>query len=76
MSGVVDRAKPAAKRLILGETTHLSRHAQTELAAWIGITTIIQEFANRCGNPRFPHQDRAVLMDTAAPPALVVNLGC
>ena len=68
MSRVVDRAKPGAKQLILGETAQLNRQMQTDLAAWIGSTTIIQEFANCYGVPRIPPQDRAALMDAGAPP--------
>jgi hypothetical protein len=68
MSRVVDRAKPHAEHLILGATTQLNRQAQIDLAAWIGITTIIQEFANRLGFPRIPPEDRRVLIDTGAPP--------
>lgn len=68
MSRVVNRAKLYAKQLILGETLQLNREAQTDLAAWIGITTIIQEFANRRGVRRIPSQDRVTLMNTEAPP--------
>jgi len=68
MSRVVDRAKPHAKRMILGETFQLNREEQTDLAAWIGITTVIQEFANRLGARRIPPEDRTVLINTEAPP--------
>lgn len=68
MSRVVDRAKPYATQMILGTTLQLNREAQTDLAAWIGITTVIQEFAKRCGVRRIPPEDRTVLMNTEAPP--------
>lgn len=68
MSRVVDRAKPCATQMILGTPFQLTREAQTDLAAWVGITTVIQEFANRCGVRRIPPEDRTVLMKTEAPP--------
>jgi hypothetical protein len=68
MSRVVDRAKPHVERMIFGQSFKLDRKNQTDLAAWIGVTTVIQEFANRLGRPRIPPEDRAVLMDTEAPP--------
>lgn len=68
MSRVVDRAKPHVERMILGKTFQLNRKAQTDLAAWIGITTVIQEFTNRHGARRIPPEDRKVLMNTEAPP--------
>ena len=68
MSRVVDRAKSHTEKLILGKTTHLNRQAQIDLAAWIGVTTITQEFANRGRRPRIPAQDRLAFMDTGAPP--------
>jgi len=68
MSRVVERAKPHAKRVILGETFQLNREAQTDLAAWIGITTVVQEFANRRGARRIPPKDRTALMNTETPP--------
>jgi len=70
MSRVVDRAKPNVERMILGKSFQLNQEDQTYLAAWIGITTIFQEFANRDGLPRIPHEDRTVLMKTEAPPLL------
>ena len=68
MSRVVDRAKPHVERMILGKSFQLDRKEQTDLAAWIGITTVIQEFANRHGVRRIPPEDRTVLMNTEAPP--------
>lgn len=68
MSRVVDRAKFCATQMIRGKPFQLNRDAQTDLAAWVGITTVIQEFANRCGARRIPPQDRTVLMNTEAPP--------
>jgi hypothetical protein len=68
MSCVVDRAKPHVERMILGKSFKLNRKEQTDLAAWIGVTTVIQEFANRVGTPRIPPEDRTVLMNTEAPP--------
>ena len=68
MSRVVDRAKPHVERMILGKSFQLDRKEQTDLAAWIGITTVIQELANRLGVPRIPPEERTVLMKTEAPP--------
>lgn len=68
MSRVVDRAKPLVEQMILGKAFELNRREQTELAAWIGITTIMQEFANRHGAHAISPEDRAVLMTTEAPP--------
>jgi hypothetical protein len=68
MSGVVDRAKPHVERMIAGKTFHLNRKEQTDLAAWTGITTVVQEFANRQGARRISPDDRTVLMNTKAPP--------
>ncbi len=68
MSRVVGRAKRHVERMILGQAFQIDRKEQTDLAAWIGITTIIQEFANRQGARRIPHEDRTVLMNTEAPP--------
>jgi hypothetical protein len=70
MSRVVDLAKPHVERMILDKTFQLNRKEQTDLAAWIGITTVIQEFANRQGARRIPPDDRTVLMTTEAPPLL------
>jgi hypothetical protein len=68
MSRVVDRAKPVVERMILGKNFELNRKEETDLSAWIGITTIIQEFANRHGACRISPADRTVLMNTEAPP--------
>lgn len=68
MSRVVDRAKSHVERMILGERIQLDRGEQTDLAGWIGITTVIQEYANRQGARRIPPEDRTVLMNTEAPP--------
>lgn len=68
MSRVVDRAKPHVERMIKGTSFHLDRAEQTEVAAWIGITTVIQEFANRRGARKIPQEDRTFLMNTVAPP--------
>ena len=67
MSRVVERTKPHVKQMILGKSLNLNRKEQTDLAAWIGITTVIQEFANRLGARRIPPEDRTVLMNTEAP---------
>lgn len=68
MSRVVDRAKPQVERMILGTHFQLNRKDQTDLSAWIGITAVIQEFANRQGARRILPEDRRVLMNTEAPP--------
>ncbi len=68
MSRVVDRAKSHVERMILGKSLKLNRKEQTDLAAWIGITMVIQEFANRLGARRIPPEDRTVLMNTETPP--------
>lgn len=68
MSRVVQRAKPHVERMVLGKSFQLERKDQTDLAAWIGITTVIQEFANRSGARRIPPEDRTVLMNAEAPP--------
>lgn len=68
MSRVVDRAKPHVEQMILSKTFQLNRREKTELSAWIGITTVIQELANRQGARRIPPEDRTVLMNTNAPP--------
>jgi hypothetical protein len=54
--------------MILGKTFQINCKEQTDVAAWIGIATVIQEFANRQGVRRIPHEDRTVLMNTEAPP--------
>lgn len=68
MSRVVDRAKPHVERMILDKAIQLNRKEQTNLAAWIGVTTVIQEFANRQGARRIPLEERTSLMSTKAPP--------
>lgn len=67
MSGVVDRAKPHAERMILGHQFQLEWQGMSDLAAWIAITTIMQEFANPRAQQIAPG-DRRVLMATKTPP--------
>lgn len=68
MSGVVERAKPHAERMILGQQFELERQGMSDLAAWIAITTIMQEFANPKAQ-RIPPNDRQVLMLAGTPPS-------
>jgi hypothetical protein len=68
MSRVVERAKPHAEQMIRGQSCQLDRQEQIDLAAWIGITTVVQEFANRRGARRIPPEDRHELMTSEAPP--------
>jgi hypothetical protein len=74
MSRVVERAKPHAERLIRGESFKMDRQAQTDLAAWLSITTIMQEFATPRGSTNerrqlIPAEHRRDLMANEAPPA-------
>ena len=67
MSRVVNRAKPYVEQAVLGKSFKVNLKEQNDLAAWIGITTVSQEFVNRRAR-RIPPEDRTVLMTTEIPP--------
>jgi hypothetical protein len=68
MSRVVGRAKPHIERMMLGSHLQMNLNEQTDVAAWIGITTVMQEFANRSRITQIPREDRSSLMANEAPP--------
>jgi hypothetical protein len=68
MSQVVAAAKPAVKRMVLGQSSCLSQDEQRSVASWIAITTIVQEFANVSRIQRIPSSHRAFLYEHKVPP--------
>jgi hypothetical protein len=68
MSQIVNRSKPFVESLILDQPIELDRQAQTSLAAWIAIATIMAEFTDS-RTAAIPPGDRKILKATEQPPA-------
>lgn len=67
MGGIVERAKPFAELLILDRPVHLNARAQTNLAAWIAIASIMAELTD-VPTAGIPPGDYEIVMRTEAPP--------
>jgi hypothetical protein len=68
MSEAVNRAKPVVEKMALSECVKLSREEVANLAGWIALTNIMQEFANPAGSSAIPATDRTYLMQHMVPP--------
>ena len=68
MSEIVNCAKPVIEKMALSQSTTISPNEVGELAGWIALTNIMQEFANPAGSNAIPHSDLKTLMQKMVRP--------
>jgi hypothetical protein len=67
MSKIVERTKPFVEAMVLDQSSQLDIEAQTQLAAWIAITSIMAELTDR-KTAGIGSGDREFVMKTLSPP--------
>jgi hypothetical protein len=76
MGRIVNGSKPFATTMIRGYETILNEQSQTELAAWIALSTIMAEYTVPSHRMAITGDERKYVMDNLAPPtAWTIRIG-